>query len=163
MRWKTKHVVVRALVDDVIWPRPEPNKPEPTCRADQQGERHELAKVRRHRAARHATAVNLLDVGRGTGGWRVGRQFADGGWGGGARAKLTSGGGGGQGRLRLRWGSRLLAAAARFGSECVCVWVGSWVKPRSDRRYSDKCDGGWFKSPPGEVSVLAGGLSWPPA
>jgi hypothetical protein len=26
----------------------------------------------------------------------------------------------GQGRLRLRWGSRLLAAAARVGSECVC-------------------------------------------
>jgi hypothetical protein len=43
----------------------------------------------------------------------VGRQFADGGRGGGARAKLTSGGGGVQGRLRL------LAAAARVGSECV--------------------------------------------
>jgi hypothetical protein len=47
----------------------------------------------------------------------VGRQFADGGLGGGARAKLTSGGGGGQGRLRLQWGSRLLAAAARVVSE----------------------------------------------
>jgi hypothetical protein len=128
-------------------------------RAGQQGERHELAKVQLHGATRHAMAVNLLDVSRGTGGWRVGRQFADGG----TRAKLTSGGGGRKDRLRLRWVSRLLAAATRFGSECVCEWVSSWVKPRSDQRYSDKCDGGWLKSPPGEVSVLAGGLSWPPA
>jgi hypothetical protein len=59
---KTNHVVVRALVDDAICLRLEPNKPELTRRASQQGERHELDKVRRHRAARHATAVNLLDV-----------------------------------------------------------------------------------------------------
>jgi hypothetical protein len=91
MRWKTNHVVVRALVDDTIWLGLEPKKPELTRRAGQQGERHELAKVRHHRAARHA-AVNLLNVGRGTGGWRVGRQFAGGDLGGGARAKLTSGG-----------------------------------------------------------------------
>jgi hypothetical protein len=60
-------VVVQALVDDAICLRLEPNKPELTRRAGQQGERHKLAKVRRHGAARHA-AVNLLDVGRGTGG-----------------------------------------------------------------------------------------------
>jgi hypothetical protein len=61
-------VVVRALVDDAICLGLVPNQSEPTRRADQQGERHELAKVRRDGAARHATTVNLLDVGRGTGG-----------------------------------------------------------------------------------------------
>jgi hypothetical protein len=129
MRWKTNHVVVRALVDDAIWLRPEPNQPEPTRRACQQGERHELAKVRRHGAALHATAVNLLDVDRGTGGWRVGRQFADDGWGGGVRVKLTSGSGGGPGRLRLQRCSRLLAATAMVGSVWVSMseWESEWV------------------------------------
>jgi hypothetical protein len=54
-------VVVRALIDDAICPSLEPNKPEPTVLAGQQGERHELAKVWRRRAARHV-AVMLLDV-----------------------------------------------------------------------------------------------------
>jgi hypothetical protein len=40
----------------------------------------------------------------------------------------------------------------------VCEWVSSWVKPRSDRRYSVKCAGGWLNKPPGEESVLAVGL-----
>jgi hypothetical protein len=60
-------VVVRSLVDDVICLGLEPNQPEPTVPTSQQGERHELAKVRHRGAARHA-AVMLLDVGRGTGG-----------------------------------------------------------------------------------------------
>jgi hypothetical protein len=68
-------VVLRALVDDAICLRLEPNKPKPTDRAGQQAERHELAKIRHRGAARHA-AVMLLDVGRGTGGRRVGRQLA---------------------------------------------------------------------------------------
>jgi hypothetical protein len=68
-------VVVRALVDDSICLGLELNKSEPTVPAGQQGERHELVKVRRRRAARHA-AVMLLDVGRGTGGRRLGRQLA---------------------------------------------------------------------------------------
>jgi hypothetical protein len=68
-------VVVRALVDDSICHGLEPNKPEPTVLAGQQGERHELAKVRRRGAARHA-AVMLLDVGLGTRGRRLGRQLA---------------------------------------------------------------------------------------
>jgi hypothetical protein len=55
-------VVVWALVDDAIFLRLEPNKLDPTDCAGQQGERHELAKVRRRRVARHA-AVMLLDVG----------------------------------------------------------------------------------------------------
>jgi hypothetical protein len=68
-------VVVRALVDDAICLGLKPNKPEPTVPTSQQGKRHELAKVRRRGAARH-TMVMLLDVGRGTGGRRVGRQLA---------------------------------------------------------------------------------------
>jgi hypothetical protein len=56
-------VVVRALVDDAICLRLEPNKPEPTRHVGQQGESHKLAKVRHHKAADHA-AVNLLDVGQ---------------------------------------------------------------------------------------------------
>jgi hypothetical protein len=32
---------------------------------------------------------------------------------------------------------------------------------RSDRSYSDQRAGGWLKSPPGEILVLAGGLSRP--
>jgi hypothetical protein len=54
-------VVVRALVADAICLRLDPNKPDPTDRAGQQGERHELAKVRRRGAARHA-AVMLVGV-----------------------------------------------------------------------------------------------------
>jgi hypothetical protein len=36
--------------------------------------------------------------------------------------------------------------------------VSSSDKPRFDRRYSDKCAGGWLNKPPGEESVLAVGL-----
>jgi hypothetical protein len=43
----------------------------------------------------------------------------------------------------------------------VCEWVVE--SNRSDRTYSDKCASGWLKSPPGEILVLAGGLSWRPA
>jgi hypothetical protein len=68
-------VVVRALVDDAICLGLEPNQLEPTVSTSQQGERHKLAKVRRRGAALHV-AMMLLDVGRGTGGRRVGRQFA---------------------------------------------------------------------------------------
>jgi hypothetical protein len=68
-------VVVRTLVDDAICPGLEPNKPKPTVLAGQQGERHDLAKVRRRGATRHV-AVMLLDVSRGTGGRRLGRQLA---------------------------------------------------------------------------------------
>jgi hypothetical protein len=68
-------VVVRALVDDAICLGLEPNKPEQTVPAGQQGQRYELAKIRCRGAARHA-AVMLLDVGRGTGGRRLGRQLA---------------------------------------------------------------------------------------
>jgi hypothetical protein len=64
-------VVVWALVDDVICLGLEPNKPDPTFLAIQQGERHKLAKVRR-RAACHTT-VMLLNVGRGNGGRRLGQ------------------------------------------------------------------------------------------
>jgi hypothetical protein len=67
-------VVVRALVDNVIFLSLEPNKPDPTELAVHKGERHELAKVRRG-AARH-TVVMVLDVGRGTGGRRLGQQLA---------------------------------------------------------------------------------------
>jgi hypothetical protein len=71
---KSNCVVVRALVDDVIFLGLEPNKSDSTVLALQQGERHELAKVRRG-PARHA-AVMLPDVRRGTGGRRLGRQLA---------------------------------------------------------------------------------------
>jgi histone deacetylase 1/2 len=64
---ESNHVVVRALVDDGICLRLEPNKPDSTDCAGQQGERHKLAKVRRRGAARHV-AVMLLDVGQRTGG-----------------------------------------------------------------------------------------------
>jgi hypothetical protein len=43
-------------------------------------------------------------------------------------------------------------------SEWVSEWVSSWVKSRYDRRYLDKCAGSCLNSPPGEASVLAGGL-----
>jgi hypothetical protein len=66
--------------------------------------------------------------------------------------------------------SRAAVAGGRVGCGClrrrlglgasvwVSEWVSEWVKPRSERRYSDKCAGGWLNSPPGEVSVLAVGL-----
>jgi hypothetical protein len=53
-------VVIWALADDVICLALEPNHPDPAVLAFHQGERHELAKVRRG-AARHE-AVMVLDV-----------------------------------------------------------------------------------------------------
>jgi hypothetical protein len=64
-------VVLWALVDDVICLGLEPDKPDLTFLAIQQGERHKLAKVR-CRAAFH-TMVMLLNAGRGNGGRRLGR------------------------------------------------------------------------------------------
>jgi hypothetical protein len=43
-------------------------------------------------------------------------------------------------------------------SVCESEWVSSWFKPRSDRRYSDKCAGGWLNKPLREESVMAVGL-----